>query len=868
MPAHSLDDAHDPAGTIMHFDVHPSVLFKLGEDLITDDAQALSELIKNSYDADARTVRVTIDTKNWYSLETGEQVATGGAPGTVLGMLRVTDNGTGMTLDAIRDGWLTVSYSHKRELKAAGGRTRGTRVPLGDKGLGRLGVQRLGRAVVLDTVPASRFPPSEPGAVTLQGFGNARNRLIIDWQRYAAAQTLGAVSLTVETTAVDDQPSGSVIAVLGLASREYWAGQADADLQRELATVISPYRGAAGLTVSVSRDQRSLDVRQQATEILSNAPWHMTFSYDAGVLTVASELRHSLLAGRNPAERRAYNELIRADDGFAFAESILHTKPKRAAEVGLALGNDRYFLRFQRSVRLRDAVPRGVSFEDPGPFQGEISSYSLDGGLDDADAAAQGQLSKGEWAEFSKALSGIRVFRDGFGIRLPKDWLDLSAQQTSGTSFYGMRPNNTAGYINLTVEHNSGLQETSNRESFQDTPSWRAFYSLMQIVTNEARRCLDLVRRQWNDYRRDYLNPVALPESSTPTEILGHIERQLNTAQATKNSLQNARAGMAELTQTVERLVSESERSEDALWGDSALKDAVEVASQKVRSARSKIDQSLAEVDHTWSILHDLSGAAALLQEKMEVAERRLSVAWESVALGLSAELLAHEVDNIGERLRGRAYQITDYLRGLDPRDPRTLAFAEQVRASASELLKQSARLNPALQFRRDRKTVATLSSLLTPTVEYHAERLAPTGIAVTLNTDEDFRVKINEGKLVQILDNLILNAEYWLRRSLQQEPLAAAQIVVTVNSPRLTVSDNGPGVDPAVQDSLFEAFVTTKPELHGRGLGLFVVRQLIESEGGSIVLREEPNVNGRPSSFEVDLRHSITSDALGEVVS
>jgi hypothetical protein len=39
----------------MFFEVHPSVLFKLGEDLIRDEGQALVELIKNSYDADAQT---------------------------------------------------------------------------------------------------------------------------------------------------------------------------------------------------------------------------------------------------------------------------------------------------------------------------------------------------------------------------------------------------------------------------------------------------------------------------------------------------------------------------------------------------------------------------------------------------------------------------------------------------------------------------------------------------------------------------------------------------------------------------------------------------------------------------------------------
>lgn len=48
---------------IVHLDIHPSVVFKLGEDLISDDVQALMELIKNSWDADATSVKITIDTK-------------------------------------------------------------------------------------------------------------------------------------------------------------------------------------------------------------------------------------------------------------------------------------------------------------------------------------------------------------------------------------------------------------------------------------------------------------------------------------------------------------------------------------------------------------------------------------------------------------------------------------------------------------------------------------------------------------------------------------------------------------------------------------------------------------------------------------
>jgi histidine kinase/DNA gyrase B/HSP90-like ATPase len=46
-----------------HFDIHASVVFQLGESLITDSVQALVELVKNSYDADASYCKLNISTE-------------------------------------------------------------------------------------------------------------------------------------------------------------------------------------------------------------------------------------------------------------------------------------------------------------------------------------------------------------------------------------------------------------------------------------------------------------------------------------------------------------------------------------------------------------------------------------------------------------------------------------------------------------------------------------------------------------------------------------------------------------------------------------------------------------------------------------
>ncbi|OWK43447.1 ATP-binding protein [Fimbriiglobus ruber] len=65
----------------------------------------------------------------------------------------------------------------------------------------------------------------------------------------------------------------------------------------------------------------------------------------------------------------------------------------------------------------------------------------------------------------------------------------------------------------------------------------------------------------------------------------------------------------------------------------------------------------------------------------------------------------------------------------------------------------------------------------------------------------------------------------------------------------RLTVTDSGPGVDPAVADRLFTPFVSTKPT--GTGLGLSVSRRIVNAHGGTLTAANRP---GGGACFEVTL--------------
>jgi len=77
------------------FDINASVVYQLGEQLISDETQALIELIKNSFDADATKVKITINSRSqvgncskYFKDE--------------LGFIIIEDNGNGVS---VRDKW-------------------------------------------------------------------------------------------------------------------------------------------------------------------------------------------------------------------------------------------------------------------------------------------------------------------------------------------------------------------------------------------------------------------------------------------------------------------------------------------------------------------------------------------------------------------------------------------------------------------------------------------------------------------------------------------------------------------------------------------------------------------------------------------
>ncbi len=183
----------------------------IGRGLITSDFVAVSELVKNSFDAHAKTVQVLFEENK----------------------IVICDDGKGMSRDDILSKWLFVAYSAKREgTEDDNYRHKMARPFAGSKGVGRFSCDRLGRKLRL----VSRAE------------GENVQVLVTDWTKYEEDATQEFGNVTVEHSEQTDFPesllvptgkSGTALEITSL--RSDWDRKKLLDLKGELSKLINPF---------------------------------------------------------------------------------------------------------------------------------------------------------------------------------------------------------------------------------------------------------------------------------------------------------------------------------------------------------------------------------------------------------------------------------------------------------------------------------------------------------------------------------------------------------------------------------------------------------------------------------------------------
>jgi C4-dicarboxylate-specific signal transduction histidine kinase len=422
----------------------------------------------------------------------------------------------------------------------------------------------------------------------------------------------------------------------------------------------------------------------------------------------------------------------------------------------------------------------------------------------------------------------------------------LGRQWTKGKSYYTLKPQNTLGYIGLTARENSQLEETTDREGFKDTAYYRNFYELLQSFVVFSGEAQGFLRRGWTQFRnKQAITEARVPEDTRPEQLAASIESEIKRGASLSNQVTLAARNFRSHIKSAESTAASQARPDD-------LAATVQDLNATLREAQELINT----VEGHFASLSNLVSTARVLHQQIEALRRQLDDVYEVVGLGLTAEALSHEISNVATQLSQRTQQIQKYLKSSPTRDRRVVTYTEHVTTAVTELRRQLLFLAPSLRYVRERREHIDVPDFVRELFKHYTQHFQdkPINVDVKRRGQAEFHILISRGKLIQIVDNLFLNSEYWLIEDIHSGRLSRGTVTIEMDKPFIRVFDDGRGVDPTVETSLFEPFVTTKGRGKGRGLGLYIVRQLLAAEGCTIELLPKRNKFDRLFIFEVNL--------------
>ncbi|WP_420634468.1 ATP-binding protein [Candidatus Palauibacter sp.] len=389
----------------------------LGDELIGSPRLAVFELVKNAYDADANEVEVRLD------------IASGGES-----RITVSDDGEGMSIDTIRSVWLVPGHDHRQTQRREGRRSRKhNRLPLGEKGVGRFAVHKLGDRIRLTT----RAARSDECVVD------------IDWNDLTSRRFLDQALVRILTRSPEVFRGGSTgtrIEVTQLRPPEWTRGEVRR-LCNQITSICSPFDepGSFQAILTVPGHAIWIENLPDFSEILERAIWKFTFSLKDG--------------------RFDYKYAFRQVPGFKL-------EGREVSGTGDVLklprlDGRRKTTRVVASVHTTDGI---------GPVRGEFHVF-------DRDRQVLRRLGDTRlMTNYLDEHGGVRVYRDGIRIynygERGDDWLGLDLRRVNIPTRRISR-NIILGAVHLSLDSSLDLREKTNREGFVEND---AFLRLRQIV--------------------------------------------------------------------------------------------------------------------------------------------------------------------------------------------------------------------------------------------------------------------------------------------------------------------------------------------------------------------------------------------------
>ena len=234
---------------VISMQFHPRAFAAFGADLVTNDTVAVTELVKNSYDAFAYNVEV----------EFGEDKRGK--------FLQIKDDGLGMTSDIIENAWAVIAtpYKERNPIVSRDGKIR--RVS-GNKGLGRFSAARLGGIMYMWT----------------KNINDSYLRATMDWNSFMISSNVNDCRITIQVLADDEtfNPTGTILRIRKLSSD--WNKEKVDELKDNLSRLVSPFKNVEQFTIRLISPFYDAPIEIKPTDLIENPVYKIWGNVDSSGL--------------------------------------------------------------------------------------------------------------------------------------------------------------------------------------------------------------------------------------------------------------------------------------------------------------------------------------------------------------------------------------------------------------------------------------------------------------------------------------------------------------------------------------------------------------------------------------------------------
>ena len=728
----------------VRFSVDAGIINRLGKELVGRAETAISELIKNAYDAEASYANLVF--KDAYSSG---------------GTLVIEDNGNGMTYDELINGFMRISSSDKVHRPVS---PRYKRKKAGKKGIGRFAAQRLGKLLVIITQTIDN-----PLAI----------KATINWDDYVIDSDINEVTGQIEY--VDKKRDcGTTLIISDL--YEAWSDSAILRAYRYTEDLLIPEplsrervewdngREDPGFRASFYRDRVS-----ENTIIVDED----TAFYDHAL---------AVIEGYIDAEGQGY---------WRFSSNKLAVETTEYKKIGKDRENDSTPYISARSIHFKTYYFIYDRSLIPGPLYSYIKKLGSE-------------------------MGGLRLYRNGFRVppygEKDNDWLGLDESMRRKTFLFPHQNQSFFGFVEIDDAASDLFEETSSREG---------------LIENEA-----LLEVEDFVYR-------AITTAGQEIAALRNRKQTANQKDwEKKNPNQKMQEALDEFSELISKEKTDYRDSSGGSDSGEEKRQRYEKVYEKMREGQEEQEEQTQRLQDKINMLRVLAGLGLAIGEFIHEIKYYFP--------GFSAEI--DELKRLLDVNPNALARIDILESNLMAMKSYTTFFGSTIANNAQRILEP---VNLKEEISNFEKVIARDSKKAD--IEITDNRGERNVLMAEMKT-----IPMHKSEWASVFFNLYTNAKKAIKKSTNSDHgKIRIECYENANNLALDFSDNGCGVDPAIREHIFEAFVTTtsaagqgspdEEAYTGTGLGLSILYDMINSYGGQIFLTETPK-DGFVTTFRIEI--------------